>query len=594
MIPERLQVSTETHNREYRRKHKIVNPDQMVEDRVIDAFTAYDTSYWNKVKNIRRAPGRSFAGAIFQGEATGIAFVQAIRDQSMAMEYAHQVDLCEPHQKWLADIKFTDIYRYPFKNVSLADIEQMPLPLSQQDNMRILNLFHRPLIGLYHRMNRGRIDEILTYTAVEQLVHPEIPISTGLRPLGDRLSAFFGFYTPLLTTQHSDSNQNLQFAQALLWGGSAFGKALGLCVAAEMGLSPSSVIKLFKERALKTNIGWLLGPTLKPIQDELQHAYRTDGVDAIPAELRHYLQYDPYMDKKAANLLVSHYAKRDSRLNALVEPFENQTADHSIESLRKLRKIINADILSSGAQYARFTFGSDTPISEIALALRGNRGKYNKNLFFVLFFNDQQTHLTLEVNGKNNRVYGLPPELSKKYPHMDEVLVRDIIGSIIKQVELQHPEQIPIAPTRIKSASDSFIKPLLIVGSEDADLTGESIKPIKRRVLRQMLDSVITQPELPQSVQTFQRSYTVDHDEDLVRRLMGKVRNQDVQRVMETIDRLERGGIRITKLTDDTEGEDMYRAVAGKYRIQLHYENGTSFSLSKVSLRKEAYRGSRS
>ena len=584
-VPERLPDNRD--NRAARRRYQRFSGDALIEDSVIGAITRINETDDIRRKNLRDS-NYSLGHTLFKGDPMGINYVAAVRGLSVTVDGALKAKVCEPHQDWLAKIKFMDYFKYPVNGVSLSDIEKMPLPMQGEDLLRVARVFHDPFI--FRDTNKMRVRESIIFTAVEPLVHPEVPVPRSLYPLRDRVTAFYDYFASYLTAHNSDRSQDRDFVQMLSWGGELFGQSLGLYTAAASGLAPSSVMKMFKERGVSNS--WLSGVSLNNIESEVRYAYTETGVDVLPDDLQPYLAYDSIADNKATSLLKDVYSVKSSLGNLGVD-FGPEQVNEAIKKIRKYKGEIIEDSLVSGQEYAKFTIDGHPVIKEVALALRNSKSPHSRNLLVVLYFDDFATHLTLELNGKSNRFYGIPGELSKKVPHIDDLLVRDVIAPAVKQVEERHPELKPKPKSVLSatpSAEDSKVNNKKVneseVKNDDFDAEVIPVKPPKRKHLR-VFGLSVGEPELPEPAQSYERKYNVDYDEAMVRELMGRnTQEADIRQIVEVIKRFETGGVRYRKVVD----QGTVRIKSARYRVIFTYEGGNAFSLASVDKRAEAYR----
>lgn len=583
-VPERLPEKSGD-NRAKRRAYQRFSNDAQIESGVIAAITNFNEADDARRTNLRNS-GYWLGHAIFKNEPFGIKYVDSVRKLSTIMDGASSARVCEPHQNWLAKIRFTDYYKHPVNEVSLVDIERMPLPLRREDILKVARLFHDPFI--FHHTDDQRVRESVVFTAVEPLAHTEVPLPVTLHSLRDRLTAFYDYFASYLTAYDPDRSQDRDFTQMLSWGGTLFAQSLGLYTAAASGFSPSSVMKMFKERGISNS--WLSGVTLDKIEAEVRYAYTEEGINSLPDNIHPELAYDPKADAKAARVLGRIYSAK-SGLGNLGVDFSPEQVDEFIQKVRRYRGEIISDSSSLDQEYAKFTINGHPDIEEVAIALRNAKSPHSRNLLFVLYFDDPEAHLTLELNGKSNRFYGIPGELAKIVPHIHDLLVRDVIAPAVKQVEEKHPELKPQSKELLytsqpsENPDTSNKENVFADGDFDAEVVAD--KPLKRRHLR-MFGMSVGEPELPKPAQNYERKYNVDHDEDLVRDMMGRnVSKADIRQIMDVIKRFESGGVRYRKVVSQ---EGTVRIKSGRYRLIFTYQGGSSFSLSYVSTRAEAYR----
>lgn len=339
-------------------------------------------------------------------------------------------------REYFSILESKDLFSAKIGGTSLADVEKMELPLADDDIRRINRMIRRANFGGF---NLSRLSSIQKWVQDTMVILPiqtlarskDFHLPNQLKPLNDRLTSYFDYYVPFLVNPRSIDNTELQlFLLTSLWSGWHFQDGLSGFVPARLGLTPSSVIKLYKE-AVRSYVfgGRFFKSSLEPAA---RISYKPG---ALPEELGIYLHQNDAVDKKAVIALTDHY---ENGKPALPEN-GNQDLDTLLLRARRYQQVLRADILKSKEKYLRVSLNH--PLLDHVLLT--NQYQYKQTLIVIAKFLDQQTHLTLEINGDGN-LYGLPVGLKDKIPNIGELLAQDIITPVLAEAKSRHPEVEPI------------------------------------------------------------------------------------------------------------------------------------------------------
>lgn len=357
----------------------------------------------------------------------------------------------------LAAIEAQNLFERPVSGTTLLDVEEMQLPLSATDISRINRIFCPRLIDriipqsinpFKEAVDNNFVRQAAILLATQKIARPneKINIPSNLQPLYSRLSAYFDYYTHLITDFSIDPVEDLDFYNLLAWGRPWLPQVLGTYIPGRLGITPASAIKLFYERAQNSyfsSLYWgsdrssrsLIGTLTKGARD----AYPGNG---FPADLKEHQHYNPQVDKNASGWLLKFYQG-----NA------NEAAEEIGRKFLDLRETIFQDIQSAPSKRLEVTLPEDHTIRRIILARQ-----YRQTLMMILQFEDDKTHLTLEhaINttdgiDKEDHFYGWPRELIRENPQLTSVIAADLLAKLVQDTLKRHPEQ-EVKPRRVSPA----------------------------------------------------------------------------------------------------------------------------------------------
>lgn len=538
---------------------------------------------WDSIVN--GADQKHFAAIVYQEEPFVFFYLDQMRTFSQALTKAQAARIeAEPAQltplrRHLTVQKKIDIFPQKIggnkwlgrEGTSFDDIESMSLPLSLADIRRINRVFERNRFTKFDNTARLTREAMLYFTSqpsAREELNIKIPIK--LRPLHDRLTAYFDYYTNLLTGTPMSWEDELKLSANLMWAGGDLLTALACYIPGRLGITPASAYKLYLQRAMITEVGfpwnvfaakrevWLTG-----LREQTQNAYRKD---ILPPPLRKYQHFDRATDHRAGQILAEYYKKSATRAED-VDSVER--ADNLFKRMGLYHKALRADILRSADKYIQILPGH-LAIREVLLA-----SQYKKTLMLILIF-DEQTHVTLELNG-NGRLYGVPASITEEDPHVEDAIARDIFPAILGLASKRHPE-IETAE-RIVVTTDQRTKEKL----PPALLQTPSEKRFKKR---SRMHLTFLEPELPQPVQPDKPKFRVLHTRSQVAKALGDKNPARIDRVMRDIRRFEMG----RKPADMLEETGRIKIRVGKDRVVLEQVGGRVWRLQRTGPRGNIYR----
>lgn len=332
-----------------------------------------------------------------------------------------------------------NLFGIPIAGTTLRDIEEMSLPLQEED-IRRMNRMLRRIQVLGFNVSRltpwqRMIQSTMVLLPTQTLLRPrEIAFPLQLKPLNDRLTGYFDYYLPYMVDgTEIDRRDELAFFSTIVWEGSFFYYALSAFTAARLGLTPASVLKAF-ERSFQTYTPLSLNRRLIGESTfALSHFLKPGG---LPAEFDPYQLPNQGNDFMAGKLLSKHY---EGHVNPSEAGNNNgaEDLDTILARFGKYHKTLRSTILNSPEGYIRYDLTDHPYLGYVMLA-----SQYRRTLLLIGIFSDGKTHLTLEINGDGN-LYGIPQELRTNIPGIDKFLARDIISPILTEARIRHPHVEP-------------------------------------------------------------------------------------------------------------------------------------------------------
>lgn len=419
-----------------------------------------------------------------------------------------------------------DTYRTSINGTSLKDIEAMNLPLTEQDIRkinRVMGRWHLPGLTPHQKMVR----ELASLLPVQVLARfPKLKFSEYVNTLSRRLSAYYDYFLPFIDGFVISEEKERQFIPLVVWIGTNFQQALGAYIPARLGLTPSSVCKMLYEVQLASAHGEAWKGIHAVMIPEVKQAYTEGG---LPSKVAPYQHYDQSADRTASLILESYYSKKE--INRIAR--DGEAPDRLVERLGLYRAVLRADILSSPDRFLRHAVDNHEFIREILVATQNRQ-----TLILVVMLNDNQTHLTLEVNG-TNRLYGIPPRLSNENPHIGDLLAEDVLGEVLNQAKTRHPD---IESERSHKIIILPREPRIVTSQEEEE--EESGKMTKKSKLRLPMPSFKEPADLPKPTESQPSKivHRVFHTRSGVIGFLGKRSPKDeVDQIMQGIKAFERG-----------------------------------------------------
>ena len=517
---------------------------------------------YNEAINARNAAvvGKNLSALLYKGEVVHPRWVDAARAYSINLERAESFIKPDEKPKLLS----SNLYGLKIKGTSLRDVEQMPLPLLSSDITKILKMVSTgPFDRFFLGRNAQLVQEMMVTLPAADLARPaEVTIPEGIRPLHARLTNFFDYYTGFLQQPFLDDDEYNHFFWAMARGYSRFYQGLGLFVPARLGITPSSTTKLLAEKLLYVPI--FGKKAIKGLSLFLKDSYRKDGLPANFVELQ---DYTPLRDKDFSTALLR--IDQETPIASLGGGVEE--AQGVFGDFRKFQALIRADVLRVKDKQLQIP-SSNPSIAEIRVSTQ-----YRRSLAFLVRLATGESVL-LEVNGIN-RLFGIPAELFKEDPNINDKLTKAILEPFIDFSRQLHPEkgQRPV----ISVSSDRT--PVVKIPKIDGGVVEIEAKPPKRKRLLSASGS----QALPSPAKTRRQVYRVDYNRTAVAKLL-KLPYEDklVDRSMRAIKSFEWG---------ERQAEHIHKAPGhirikvGHRRIALELLGGTNYTLRAIDKRAEIY-----
>lgn len=510
-----------------------------------------------KAKRVAQNHGHDLTAIVYKGEPYIQEFLSVYRHiHNARVRLQSSGALGEDLNREAAErhLQKVDLFSYEIKGVSLLDIEGIHLDgeshMSEKDVEMIDEIFLPELSfrGRAAEKNSGKrtLRSAITVFIGQAFARPELHIPPSLTKLQQNLTAYLDYYTTLLTNPALDRNSETYLSGIMLFGGPYFRTLIGIYLPARYGITPSSAIKAYEQRIakspLKSRAFWrkISKGTFISIA---QQAFR-EG--ALPDDLRAYQFYNGDVDAKAAKLIQQFYSARiaqdQEQFNA------HKKAKEFVQTLTMNMKDLIKEIRHKYSR--RIEYDLPNNIAERITVTAQNR----QTLIFIIHLPDH-LHITLEIDRKG-RLFGIPPALSRKIPHIENFLLTDILSPLARR----------FAP--IPFTKKTIAGPLLIpkVQEDPAHELKEKKRRPKRKKRRILFSASVL--EVSQSQEPPYPAKFVSYSEEKVRELLPgkKPREKDVEHLMRTIRLFEQGWEQAVRITKD---KTIFRLRVGDYRVRL-------------------------
>ena len=481
-----------------------------------------------------------------------------------------------------------DLFVHRFKGLSLMDIENMEVdPQTHElvpENIRKVNRMFRTS-GIF-RIGRERgqtyILEQLIYFASQQWIHPEIAVPRSLKKFQNNITAYFDYYTSFLTDFNRDPLNEDTMLKMLLMGTPYLPVAVSTYAPARLNITPSSAIKLYKQRELlapdiSSKFAWKI--LRKVSLRSFKQAYRND---AFPEDLEKYQHYSEETDRAAAMRLLS-YMQETTTAEQQVQ--NKDEAENLLEQWNKHKKNVIREVMQNPKRRIEYKMSKNHPAEKVTVVR--NRDTF---VFIMHFSND--IHLTLEID-KTGRLFGVPPSLLKRYPHVSDTFIIDLLTPLLEKYKVKDVPSTSRQDTITQISTTSPESPIASDPETLAEVMQEEdqiIKPPKRKRLIPVLTIYESDPLPPVTPLAPKVQRFVARSEDQVKELLGpQVSRQQavVDQVLRAIDNFEHGYIRGWRLRGEYGG--ITRIRAGDYRIFMDDLGNGNYSITQIVRRSGAY-----
>lgn len=476
-----------------------------------------------------------------------------------------------------------DMFSYKVRGTSLLDIEKMEFAnhLSLADIQKINQIFlketiidPRRFLKKDHQMI-GEIRQSILYFTTQPYARPEekIRIPHVLRPLHQRFTDYFDYYTSLMIDSSLPLADELSFIKALGKGVPWLPQSLGCYIPARLGITPSSALKLYEQHfgyipkflSEKVLLRWL--------RQETSKAFR---LNAFPADLERFQHRDEQADQIVESLLRVTYGG--------ISGESQQSAEAEVENGLKELQFYNPDLLSTIHDSKGKRLVIDLPEHPLLSTL--TLTSQNKStLVCVLGFKDRDTHLTVEVGSnidkENLLVYGFPPKLATENPHMQSVIFLSVLKPILAEAARRNTkkEVLPLPPPFVPAVWQQA--PYIPQPKE------KTVRP-HLTILTPIAEVLSQKQTLPPRPEISKRQYFVQHSQAMIIDHLGKkVPERIVDQIMSDIKDFEFGRSGKTKQFHQEIG-GFVQIRSGNYRILLSRgEKGRFFVVDKVVNRRD-------
>lgn len=479
-----------------------------------------------------------------------------------------------------------DVYATVIRGVSLPDIEQFPLPLDLSSIRKISQYIRHGFLSRLSETQLGMQRGVLmlpTQTFARGDFENESDnrrMPKTLDALTQRMIQFMDFFTPFLMDPNVNSHERDQVMNTFPWVGRFLVGALGDYVPARFGITPSSAMKSF-EVMVNDYPSFLRKKYFETLRIDSAGAFRAD---ILPEELHAYTQYDPAMDRKAAERLemLVYRTQRD---------FPPVDLDEVIADFKRSEKNVHRDIVADRRQKSVEVALGNLNLDVIITT------QYRRSVTFILKFRDEPVHITVEI-GEDAQIYGLPQEMVSRFPIIGEHLTRDLLHAVTVESKKRYPDpatrvrDVPAVTNPPEQVISTLPESMLLpVGVED------DAPPIKRKRKRETLQSYVTplrstQPELPEAQPKRVRIYRIAYSKTKIRELAGKkISDEMVDRLAAALRQVEYGEKRVKALENDGHftSKDLEVRV-GDFRMVVENIGRGRLNLTEVFDRRDAFR----
>ena len=404
-----------------------------------------------------------------------------------------------------------DIHTIPVNGISIDDIEAMHPPLSMDNLTAISKVFRKPFLKKPTKeQDFAETTLILLATLPQAQPEKASKIPRNIQNLTEVTQDFFDYYISFLKNGFQDSADELEYLNSLFFRKSKrFVAGISIYLPARLGISPSSALKLIDQQAVFSEV-----PGGKRAWHALKKSAEHYMPGAYPAgnlskNLEGFLMEDKARDNQASAFLESWYSTPVS--NKEQEGMFERKKQSMKDYLTNTRfKLIN--LLKNGSK--TYTYPGHGPIESITAAQL-----YKQTVIFITRFTNG-SYLTIEI-GNDGSVYGIPPEVLKKIPHIHDVLVPEILSITFPEREKSHPivlqsnqPQVILFPERTSEMNPDTAKPKkkrlrILQGTPETELPTNPAKPEKEKhvsysdeVIRGFMHGKKTDPNLVSKART--------------------------------------------------------------------------------------------
>lgn len=529
------------------------------ENRIVQNLS-HSVIRWNEVMGTHK----DYAQIIYDVPPFIYDFMSAKKDYSKLVERKRAAS-GNRHTDTLIHTK--DGFMSRHHGVSLEDIDSMHTPLSSPDVKKISNLFVHRLPLVPAKTEQAHVAQSLIYLAAVPFAQRDRMSREpdSINNLKEVSQAYFDYYTKFIQGGFTSSSSEASFLLSLNIRKGMLLPGLAAYIPARLGISPSSTDKLWQKHehfSEEYRASWkILGKFFKKdLRNAIHHT--------VPENLRHLLTYSPQDDTAAAADLQKYYDK------------SNSTAENNNERIRgvkvfnqEVRPRISKEISQNHGSYT-YALNQDHPVESV-IAL----DPYLNSTMFILNFKNG-SHLVIEI-GTDGAIYGIPNELYDKSPHIEDLLIPDLLR--VKLPERQIKEQaLRVLPNTTHDL------PQVITPTAQQEENPQTIKLPKKRLLRRLTGvSTDNEPEELPIYQEGPKRY-IHYSETLVREKLGgkKASQTDIDKAMNMLYRFEQGWKDGKPLVKDPK---LFTIRGGNLRIIVAHKGENQYDVEVISDRGEAY-----
>ena len=540
-------------------------------------------TYGRAYEQTRIDYGDVFPLMVYQGEVVYHKLFSAIRDINPLLKSLKNFERIKASGEVLNHFKKMDYFEIKTRGVSLLDIENLSLPLISESIKKLDKIFLN-LPRFISKFNKKRNSEIqysicMFPTQLIARIEEKQQIPRNLLPLSQRLVQYLDNYVEIIKNGQSSSALWEIKTAGKLASRSVLIQLLGSYLPARLKITPSSAIKLFRDRfdfALYFNIS--RRGLIDVFENDAKYAYRPG---ALPNDLIKYIHFNEETDLRATVLLALEYKDYLDNDQNKSEAFEE--VKNLKERLEKFSKFIHSDVQRSNGRRLTFEFKNNSQIRELILTHQ------NRDVFILIYrFKDNSTHLTLEIN-KNGEVFGLPLSLETSHPFVADFLLRDSLSLILDRADQLHPKiERPLETLQAKTGKPKEVlsnTPVVIFQAPFSRKRKNRIETTSNSSSKE--EFILELPEIPKMPE---KKFVILNSEEEIRELIGRhPREKDVQRVMNQINKFETGLLPPYKTIDWSEGHAQILMVGRDIRVVMLHQGRGFYRVAAVGDREYVY-----
>lgn len=490
-------------------------------------------------------------------------WMKAVKDHGLFTRKA--LDLSVSQQKSIVDPDVVydmgkqDFFTKVVRGLSLADIDEMRLPLGREDIQRISKWFRFSFFKRNETDQKALADTLVLLATIPHVGKERLP--DQVTHLKEVSQAFFDYFVSFIAEGAENPQDEAQILYAFAFK-KYLASALGVYLPAKLGISPASARKLIEVNGEFSELGKVSWARASRF---LYKSLPTSFPPSVPEDLKPYLQYDKRADEEAEKAILAYASSHDIQ----GESQHKQRVKDVNAFLAHNRPYLSREITRHNGS---FTYSpSDVFESITALA------PYAHSTIFIAKLKNS-SHLTIELD-QDGYVYGIPASLYKKMPHIEDLLLTALLS-------IPFPKAAKPEPT-LHAAPIPFNVPSFML-PEGAFGTEKEEKAPKRKASHRIPFSREDVSEIPQSPQEPRQKCFVDYTEESIRTMLGARLDPNMhEKVAGMLFRFEQGWKKPKPL--HANGRELWSLRSGDTRIIIEHVGNSRYSLVTIGDRGEVY-----